>query len=261
MNVYAVRDIVRENVGRDKMAQHLLDYAMEQGLRRIEKAGNYYWMRAVKTWSAVVDQQGYFITTSTTGGLNIPNYKDTRILLVSDQTLTNPDWDEVFGPIDMEEAGLAFSDTSTGMPLIYSTDDDTVTSDLANPTGTTPPKILLYPPKPDKTYSMRLHYYQWTSLPTDVTSDDHEICLRWPEALIYAATAVGIETVLKDPQLASYWWMKFDNPANRADPGELTKIKRYNIERSMDSRIELRPLAGSLSGRQRTRWNSREIWI
>lgn len=261
MKSYEVRDIVRENVGRDQLSKHMLDYAMDQGLRAIEKAGNFYWMRAVKTWSCVVDQQGYFLTTSTSSGLNIPNFKDARILLVSDQTLSNPDWDEVFGPIDMEEAGLEFADTDTGMPVIYSLDEDTTTGDVADPVGSTPIKVLLYPNKPDKTYSMRLHYYQWTSLPTDITTDNHEVLIRWPEALIYAATAAGILAAMKDPQLALYWQSRFDSPRNQAEPGELTKIKRYNTERMQDSRVEMRPLRGGLMNR-RSRWRrSREIWI
>lgn len=260
MKQYEVRDIVRENVGRDKLSLHMLNYAMETGLRRLEKAGNFYWMRGVKTWSTVVNQQAYPITVATSGGLNIPNFKDNRILLTSDQTLSNPDWDEVFGPIDMEEAGLEFADTDTGMPIIYAIDEDVATGTLDNPVGTTGPRILLYPTLPDKTYSMRLHYYQWTSLPTDVTLETHEVLKRWPEALIYAATAAGIEAAMKDPQLATYWWMKFNNPANLSDPGELTKIKRYNTDRMLDSRVELRPRRGGVSNRRRWR-SSTEIWI
>jgi hypothetical protein len=261
LELYKVRDIVRENVGRDKLSLHMLNFALEQGLRRIEKAGNFYWMRGTKTWSCVIDQQGYNITNSTSGGLNLPNFKDTRILLVSDQTLTNPDWDEVFGPEDIEEIGLEFADTDTGMPVVFTMDEDTITGTLEDPTGTTVPKILLWPNKPDKTYSMRLHYFQWTSLPTDVTTDNHEVLVRWPEALIYAATGEGILAAMKDPQLATYWFNRFDNPSNRMDPGELTKIKRYSQERMQSSRIEMRPMRGSLMSR-RNRWrNNREIWI
>ena len=261
MKLYEVRDIVRENVGRDKLAKHMLDYALDQGLRRIEKAANFYWMRAVKTWSCVVNQQAYSITTSTSSGLNLPNFKDERILLVSDQTLTNPDWDEVFGPEDMEDLGLEFADTDTGMPVVHAISESTTTGTLSDLAGSTSDQILLYPPLPDKTYSMRLHYFQWTSLPTDVTTETHEVLKRWPEALIYAATGEGILAAMKDPQLATYWFNRFDNPTNRMDPGELTKMKRYNQERLQSSRIEMRPQRGGLMSR-RNRWrNNREIWI
>jgi len=258
MNLYEIRDIVRENVGRDKASLHLLDWGVEKGLREIEKTGNYYWMRAVKTWSAVVDQQAYSLTTTGTSssGLNIPNYKDTRILLVSDQTLSNPDWDEVFGPTDMEDIGLSFADTSTGMPIAWGLDESTTTTTLEDPNvSATSPNILLYPPKPDKTYSLRLHYYQWTSLPTDVTSNNHEVLIRWPEALIYLATEAILNSITKDPQFAVVWRLKFSDPKE----GELKRIQRYNRDRQMDSRIEFQPRRGGLSQRRSRR--GREIWI
>lgn len=258
MKLAEVKDIVRENVGRDKASPHLLDWGLAEGLREIEKTGNYYWMRAVKTWSAVIDQQPYSITTSGNGGLNIPNYKDTRIMLTSDQTLSNPDWDEVFGPIDMEDIGLQFADTDTGMPVAWALDEATSTGTLEDPaTAATSPSILLYPPKPDKTYSMRLHYYQWTSLPTATTSSAHEVLLRWPESLIYLATEALLTSITKDPQFATVWRQKF---IDRKD-GELQKIVRYNRQRSQDSRIEFRPTRGGLMNR-RMKWRrNREIWL
>ena len=258
MNVAQVRDVVRENVGRDKASSHLLEWSLDQGLREIEKTGNYYWMRAVKTWSAIVDQQPYSITTSTSGGLNIPKYKDTRILLVSDQTLSNPDWDEVFGPIDIEDIGLQFADTDEGMPVAWALDEATSTGTLEDPaTAATSPSILLYPPKPDKTYSLRLHYFQWTSLPSATTSSAHEVLLRWPEALIYLATEALLTSITKDPQFATVWRQRF---VNKQD-GELQKIVRYNRTRALDSRIEFRPFTGGLMHR-RMRWRrNREIWL
>jgi len=256
MKVAEVRDVVRDNVGRDKASPHMLEWALAQGLREIEKTGNYYWMRAVKTWSAVVNQQSYSITTSSSSGLNIPSYKDTRILLVSDQTLTNPDWDEVFGPIDMEEIGLQFADTSDGMPVVWSLDESTTTATLEDPnTAATSPSILLYPPKPDKTYSMRLHYFQWTTLPVATTSAAHEVLLRWPEALIYLATEALLTSITKDPQFATVWRQRFSDPKE----GEKRKIIRYNRDRQQDSRIEFRPVRGGLAQRRSRR--GREIWL
>ncbi len=258
MKLAQVKDIVRENVGRDKASAHLLDWSLDVGLREIEKTGNYYWMRAVKTWSAIVNQQAYSITTATSGGLNIPNYKDTRILLVSDQTLSNPDWDEVFGPIDMEDIGLQFADTDTGMPVAWSLDESTTTATLEDPaTAATSPSILLYPPEPDKTYSLRLHYFQWTSLPTSTPSAAHEVLLRWPEALIYLATEALLTSITKDPQFAAVWRQKVMNKQD----GELQKIIRYNRTRQQDSRVEFRPFRGGLMHR-RMKWRrSREIWM
>ena len=258
MKVAEVRDIVRENVGRDKASAHMLDWALAEGLREIEKTGNYYWMRAVKTWSAVVDQQSYSLTTSSSSGLNIPNYKDTRILLISDQTLSNPDWDEVFGPIDIEDIGLQFADTDEGMSVAWALDEATSTGTLEDPaTAATSPNILLYPPKPDKTYSLRLHYFQWTSLPAATTSAAHEVLVRWPEALIYLATEALLTSITKDPQFGAVWRQKFSSKPE----GELQKIIRYNRNRSQDSRIEFRPFRGGLMHR-RMKWRrNREIWL
>ncbi len=257
MNLYEVRDIVRENVGRDKISEHLLKFSLDEGLRNVEKTGNYWWMRATKTWNCIINQQAYDMTDATNGGLNIPNFKDFRILLTQDQTLSNPDWDEVFGPIDIEECGLEFADTDTGMPVIYCLDESTTTG--TNEASTS--KLLVWPPNPDKIYNMRLHYYQWTSLPTDITLDTHDILRRFPEALIYAATEVGVVAAMKDPQMGIYWHSKFDNPQSKTDPGELIKIKRYNRDRTLDSRSELRPMTGGLMSR-RSRWRrNREIWI
>lgn len=262
MKVAQVRDIVRENVGRDKASEHLLTWALDMGLREIEKNANFYWMRATKTWSCVVNQQSYGLTTSTSNGLNIPNFKAARILLTSDQTLSNPDWDEVFGPIDMEDIGLQFADTDTGQPVAWSLDESTTTATEEDPaTAASAPKILLYPTLPDATYSMRLHYFQWTSLPADTTSSAHEILVRWPEALIYLATEQALISITKDPQYATVWHNKFSNPGNPKDPGELEKILRYNRTRMNDSRIEFRPYRGGLMHR-RMKWRrNREIWI
>jgi hypothetical protein len=262
MNIAQIRDIVRENVGRDKISEHVLSWSLDQGLREIEKCGNFYWMRAVKTWSCVVNQQSYSVTTSTSNGLNIPNFKSPRILLTSDQTLSNPDWDEVFGPIDMEDVGLQFADTDDGQPVAWGFEESTITATQEDPnTAATSPHLLLYPPNPDKTYSMRLHYFQWTSLPASTISSAHEVVLRWPEALIYMATEQALISITKDPQYATVWHQKFSNPGNPKDPGELEKIVRYNRLRTSDSRSEFRPFRGGLMHR-RMRWRrNREIWI
>ncbi len=261
MKLFEVRDIVRENVGRDKISEHLLQYSLSQGLRNIEKTGDYWWMRGTKTWNVIINQQAYNLTTSASGGLNLPNWKKNRVLLTQDGTLTNPDWDEVFGPIDIEEAGLEFADTDNGMPVIYSVDESTITATEEDPSATTPAQLLVWPNNPDKTYNMRLHYYQWTSLPASTSSEAHEVLKRFPEALIFSATEVGIVTMTKDPTLGVYWHQKLDNPGNHHDPGEMTKIRRLNNERSQDSRTEFRPQRGSLMNR-RSRWRrNREIWI
>lgn len=256
MKLYQVRDVVREQVGgADALSEASLTWCIERGLREIEKAGNFYWMEAVKSFSLVVDQQDYSIYTSTSGGLNIPAYKDARILFASDQTLSNPDWDEIIGPEQIEEVKLEFADTDEGQPVVWTQ------KETGGGIGVTVDSTLsVWPPNPDKTYSMELHYFQWTSLPTDVTTDTHEVLLRWPEALIYLATEQGMILKTKDLQAGAFWQSLFQSNDPRATT-ELKRIQRYNIDRQHATRIELRPKIGGLLSR-RARWRrSREIWL
>lgn len=256
MKVSEVRDIVRENVGRDRLSEPVLDWCLQRGLRELEKTDNFYWMEAPKkTFSLVVNQQDYSIYTATASGLNIPNYKDSRILFVSDQTLTHPEWDEVAGPETIEEVKLEFADDDNGQPVVWTQ------SDVGGGQGITLDSTMsVWPPKPDKTYTMELHYYQWTSLPTDVATDTHEVLKRWPEALIYLATEQAMILATKDLATGAFWRSLFDNPNPRMN-SELRKIKHYNLLRQHATRMTLTPRSGSMVSR-RGRWRrNREIWV
>jgi hypothetical protein len=255
VELYKVRDIVREEVGRDRLSDPMLAWCVERGLREMEKVGNFYWMEAVKSFSLVIDQGDYSIYTSTSSGLNIPNYKDSRILFASDQTLSHPDWDEVIGPEQIEEVKLEFADDDEGQPVVWTQ------KETGGGVGVTVDSTLsVWPPNPDKTYSMELHYFQWTSLPTDITTDTHEVLKRWPEALIYLATEQAILQSTKDMQAAAWWHNLFQSDNPRANT-ELKKIIRYNAERQHATRIELRPRHGGLLSR-RARWRrNREVWL
>lgn len=242
MELYKVRDIVREQVGgADALSEAALTWAVERGLREIEKSGNFYWMEATKEWSLVVDQGEYSIYTSTSSGLNIPNWKDSRILLIQDATLTHPFWDEVEGPVTAEEFVPRYATDDTGISKYFYIDE-----------GNTDATLKLLPPDPDKTYSMRWYYYQWTSLPTDVTSDDHEVLMRWPEALIYLATEQGMILKTKDLAAGAVWRSLFRNPNGRVDD-EFKKIHRYNQERQHATKITL-PVRKGAASRNRDRF-------
>lgn len=239
MNLYQVRDVVREQVGgAEALSEASLTWCVEKGLRDIEKSGNWYWMNALKTASLVVDQGEYSIYTSTSSGLNIPNFKDSRILLVQDATLTHPFWDEVEGPKTIEEIKVLYATDDTGMPRYFTIRE-----------GNTDATLELWPPDPDKTYSINWHYFQWTSLPTDVTSDDHEVLMRWPEALIYLATAQGMILKTKDLQAGAFWQSLYRNPNIRIDD-EYKKIQRYNNDRENSTRITLVPRTGTAARRR-----------
>jgi hypothetical protein len=250
MEYYKVRDVVREHIGgADAISEASLTWACERGLREIEKHGNFYWMEAKKNFSLVVDQGDYSMYTATSGGLLIPNYKDTRVLFCSDQTLTNPSWNEVFGPENIEEVHPEFADTAEGEPVVWTQEE-----------GNTDVTMQIWPPNPDKTYSMRLYYYNWTSLPTDISSDDHEVLMRWPEALIYLAVEQGLILKTKNMAAGMFWHKLFNDSDNPRHDSELNKIQRTHNDRQKGSRIELRPRTGGLAGRRNWRRN-REVWL
>lgn len=242
MNLYQVRDVVREQVGgADALSELALTWAVERGLREIEKTGNFYWMEAIKNWSLTVNQGEYSIYTSTSNGLNIPNWKDSRILLTMDATLTHPFWDEVEGPKIAEDYVPRYATDDEGMPKFWYKDE-----------STTDVTLNLLPPDPDKTYSMRWYYWQWTSLPTDVTSDDHEVLMRWPEALIYLATEQGMIIKTKDLGAGAFWRTLYKNPNPRID-SEYNKIQRFNAERAHSTKVILAPRHG-VAARSRDRF-------
>lgn len=256
MKLYEVRDIVREQVGRDRLSDPVINWCVERGLRELEKSENWYWEEATKAFSLIIGQQDYSIYTSASGGLNIPNYKDSRILFVSDQTQQNPSWEEVWGPETIEEVKLAFADTDEGMPCVWTQKE--TGGGVAIAVDST---MQIWPPNPDKTYSMELHYFQWTSLPTDVTTDTHEVLLRWPEALIYLATEQAMIVATKDLAAGAFWHSLYRNPDPRKKDGEYYKLLRYNAGRQHATRMELRPRKSGNSER-RGKWRrNRELWL
>lgn len=245
MELYKIRDIVREQVGgADALSDGAITWCMEKALREIEKMGNWYWMEATKSWTTVINQQTYSIYTSTSSGLNIPNFKATRMLWAQDSTDSQPVWEEVFGPKQIEEVKGSFNTTDTGFPLVYSVAE-----------GNNDATLTLWPPKPDDTYSMFMAYYQWTSLPTDPTIDltagsaGHEVLKRWPEALIYLATGEGTILRTKDLQAGQFWLNRFRDPNNPNADCEYNKILRYHTSRSNASRTEIYPMTGGYASR------------
>jgi hypothetical protein len=246
MELYKVRDIVREQVGgADALSEAALTWAVERGLREIEKTGNFYWMEANKEFSLVVNQGSYSIYTSENNGLNLPNWKDSRILLVQEnpppQPPQNPCWYEVEGPKIAEEFVPGYTTNVDGMPRYFYKDE-----------ANTDVILQLLPTEPDKAYNMKWYYWNWTTLPADVASDDHEVLMRWPEALIYLATEQGLIIKTKDIQAGSYWRSLYKNPNPRID-SEFAKIQRYNHERSHATKIVLAPRQGS-AARHRNRF-------
>lgn len=194
MELYKVRDIVREEVGRDRLSDPMLDWCIEQGLREMEKVDNWYWMQATpKTGSLTASQQSYLLTGSTSNGFNLPDWKANKFVSVTTGTALS----EVRGPVN-EDISTLFTTTATGLPLYYSLQN------VSTPTAT-----IVFWPNPDTTYAYSLAHYQWTALPTDITTDTHEVLKRWPEALIALATEQAILQATKDAQAAGVFGERF----------------------------------------------------
>lgn len=245
MKRYQVEDVIRENVGRDRIAPHMMDWVMGAALRSIESTGNYYWMNAKRDFSVVEGQQEYGFDT-----LGLGDWKDIRILYSSVQGETNQQWTEVIGPKDIEDMKSYYGEEDEGQPAFFSLAE-------ANGSG---PVLSVWPPVPDDDYDMSLYYFGWTSLPQDSTSEAHEVLKRWPEALIYVGTSIAYSSILKDDGGAAVWMSKFENPRSPRDKTELTKIRRYDQARQNASRVEFVPHSGAATP---GRWNlrfRRELW-
>src|SRR3990167_3226218 len=221
MDLGEIKDIIRDIVGRDVMPEHIMDFALDTARRELEKLGNFYWMRSSKTWSVVASQQSYSITTSTSNGLNLPNFKAIHALFSSAATASQ--WTEVL-PGDVEVLEGDYLVTTAGQPANYAVDNTT---------------LRLYPPAPALTYSMKLWHYEWTSNPTINSGADasDELTNRWPEALIYAGGVWGLTAVKKDEPTAQY----YESLLNR----EVQKIISAEQSRTWNWRYPPRPIMGT----------------
>lgn len=222
MKLYEVRDVVREHVGRDKVTDPVLDWCLGRALRQIEQRDDFYWMQASKLFEVVEGQQAYSIRDD----IFADDYKSANLVLVSDRTADDPSWHEVSGPESIATTKANFSEADEGCPAFW-----TLREEGDDPT------ILFWPPVPDQPYRGELHYYAWTALPTSATSDEHEVLRRWPEALIYLATAQGVLVATKDMEASMFWEMQFINPANQTVSTEYKKIKLYQEQRHTAKRF------------------------
>ena len=222
----SIKDIVREHLSRTSFPTVFLDLALAGGRREVEKGGNYYWMRNIKNHDLVAAQQDYSITTSTTNGLNLPDFKDVRRLFWKKST------DTAWAELDLtrygeEDAILNYKTTGTGSPEIAIVSNTTLT---------------VWPiPDSAATYNTKLFYYNWTDNPTGNTGSD-ELTNRWTEALIAGAMIWANEMELKDIQGAAYWRQMLDT--------EIVKLRRYSLEREWLDEIMITVSGGPYSTRK-----------
>lgn len=234
-----IKDTVREHFGRTGWPTAMLDIALGAARRDIEKNSNggYYWMRATKTFSSVVDQQNYSIPLSSSGGLFLPNFKDVRALRVK-ETTDNIWTDLSVGEVTQEEADVMFATDDTDIPTLAVIDNVTI-------------KLF---PTPDDVYDFKMFHYEWTTNPTTNTgtTGTDELTARFPEALIYGALVWGAEMFEKSYPDADRWHAKFK--------AEMVQIHRHSIERERQDRVSLVPMSGPFDNRRRTELG-RQVWV
>ena len=234
MTVSEIQDVIRDLVGRENIADNMMTYALQGGLREIEKRSNFWWMRGNLEFDATDNNQFYLLRTAASGGLNLPNYKDLMMLLSKDPS--NTLWHRV-EVTEFDIAEQVYATDSTGEPQMAVIDND---------------RITLFPPDPNQTWDMKLYYWQYTSLPTDDTSDDHETLRFWPEALIYAATTQLNLYITKDQAIAAPYQALFE--------AEYKKLDRYNKDRQIDENTDMVPHLGPTWPRKFRRLRSPYAW-
>jgi hypothetical protein len=247
MKLSEVKDMVREHVGRDKISDPALDYAVQRGLRRLEQRDNWYWMEANRIFEIDEDQanpQEYVLLD-----YNIVDFKEVDQLFVSDRTQTDPTWETVQGPVEVKDTKQNFTEGDEGKPAFFSLMDDEENN----------PRILIWPPVPDQDYRAHLFYYKWTTLPSAATSSAHEVLRRWPDALIALATEQAILISTKDMEAASYWAAQFEHP-NQLIQSEYKRIKLYQAARKQPSRPNTSSSSGSSTLTERLRAAERRFF-
>ena len=241
MKLYQVKDIVREHLGRLGIPTKILVLALDGGRREVEKAGNWWWARATKTFNTTASTASYPITTSGGVALNLPDFKDIRALKVKASTDTR--WEPVeIGQTTLEDAEETYATDEEGTPEVGVIDNVT---------------LVLFP-TPDQAFNVKMWHWEWTANPTLNTETD-DLIDRFPEALIYGSLIWAYEIYLKDMQGAAYWRALLGgNPFGSG--GELVKIRRYNLKREWQDRIDLVPMQGPFA-RTRMRLSNRKIFI
>lgn len=97
------------------------------------------------------------------------------------------------------EAENAYTRSDTlGLPYAYWVWDDA---------------YFLYP-IPDRIYIFMLKYYQYIPPMTNIAREENTLCQRWPDLLIYGATAEGFH-YFQVPDKSSEWEQKWNNEFTR----------------------------------------------
>lgn len=187
MTVSELQDLVRTKCGVPGLDPFQLRTFCRWGRRELESRGNFYYAlaSAPKDFALADGTQTYGITVSGAGNLNLPLFKEAHSMFIRG-TSTAQDWS--FLPVGAWEGSVDFPNTTKAKPQIAVVNNDT----------------LYFFAVPDAAYNVRLIYFNWTEMPTDVTDTD-ELLTNWDQALFYA-TMMAAKRFLEQSMAAGDAW-------------------------------------------------------
>lgn len=219
MTVSQVRDLVRSKLGIPDLPPEQLDYFLIAGRRSIESAANLYWMAANVDFTipGMTDQLDAVID------IQAIDYKEPRHLFLK----RNDKWYPV--SIGTPDATLPYLDDTT--------DIDTPQFVQAEDT------LFTFMPAPDEDYEARLYYFKFTDNPVCITDTD-ELFTRWPQMILYAALAEGINFTTTNTDLSVPWFKLMLDEIEKAKKVTKMRLKEANMTSVREAAKVLQAQAG-----------------
>ena len=145
MQLFECKDVIRAHLQRFTIEDKILTHCLSLGWQMIEGHANFWWMRNTKDFNLILDTASYNITTSATGDLALPNFKDARALIWKDPTAVRYD-PVLLGKVDRDELDLWYDTDDEGHP------EHAIIENVT---------LLIYPPKPQILYNMNKNTVIW----------------------------------------------------------------------------------------------------
>lgn len=186
-----------------ELSLEMSDFLLGSGLREIEKRVNAYWMTVTTDFNLTPNVLSYSIT-----GSPISRTAFKEIYFASWRVNGTSKW----SPLPHRSYELLnnqFDSSEAGEPRACAVDNVT----------------LFIFPNPIKNYEVRLHSFEWTTLPADNVTAATEVMARFPEALLYGAAMVGTVLLTKSEESAKPW-------------ANLLNVQIPMIQKASDGRIK-----------------------
>ncbi len=183
-NLGQFKDLLQETLGNVELSLEMTNFLLDSGRREVEKRVNGYWMTQTTDFLLTAGLSEYLITSGT---INRANFKEVFFLAFREQG--NSKWIPL--PHRAYEVLNSKYNSSEAGPLKEAAIDNIT---------------MFFFPQPDKPYQVRMHAFEWQDNPTDNVGTSDELMDRYPEAMLYAATAVGTQLLTKNSSLAKPWF-------------------------------------------------------